>query len=179
MNRSSIIETLVGFIVLVVAGGFAAYAYGRGDFEITQGGYRVNGNFGRVDGVGVGADVRIAGVKVGSVARQSLDPETYEAKVEMIINENVKIPTDSVAKVTMDGLLGGSYVAIEPGAEFEYMEAGGSFLYTQGSVDLISLATRAFLDNSAKQDDGGGGDSSGDGEGEEASDDNPFDLPDL
>lgn len=153
MSRSNIVETLIGVVIIAIAAGFLAYAYARGDIDAGKGGYHLTAKFGRVDGVSVGSDVRIAGVKIGSVVNQSLDPKTYLAKVDMVITAPVEIPADSVAKVTMDGLLGGAFVGIEPGAEEDYLKDGEEIVYTQGAVDLVSLATRAFIDSSATKDD--------------------------
>ncbi|MEL6363321.1 MAG: outer membrane lipid asymmetry maintenance protein MlaD [Pseudomonadota bacterium] len=142
--KHSLFETAVGALVLIVAGTFFFYGAQRSDLS-GGGGYTLSAKFGRIDGLAVGADVRLAGVKVGTVARQSLDTATYEAAVDMTINSGVPIPEDSVAKVTLDGLLGGAYVSIEPGGSDLYLEPGQSFSFTQGSVDLIGLASRAVL----------------------------------
>jgi len=157
--KHSLFETLVGVFVLAVAGGF--FYYGASKSDLSGGGYVVTANFGRIDGLSTGSDVRVAGVKIGSVARQSLDTETFEATVEFAIDRGVPLPDDSVAKVTLDGLLGGAYVSIEPGGSFDNLPTDGSAVITrtQGSVDLIGLASRAVLGGPGSDDGGDGGDS--------------------
>lgn len=144
MNRSAYIESVIGLIVLAVAGAFLYYAYGVSGATTGADSYRIGAVFGRVDGVTVGAEVRIAGVKVGAVSGNGLNVETYEADIELMINGDVPIPEDSVAKVVADGLLGGVHIAIEPGASEIMLEPGDKITITQGSVDLLGLAVQAF-----------------------------------
>jgi phospholipid/cholesterol/gamma-HCH transport system substrate-binding protein len=158
MSRGALFETVVGALVLVVAGAFLFYAYRASGAESERGGYRLNAVFGRVDGVTPGAEVRIAGVKVGAVSQTMVDPATYEARVSFTLARDVKVPEDSIAKVVSDGLIGGAHVAIEPGASETMIEDGGTIAITQGSVDLLSLAVEAFTSNAgAKDDENSGG----------------------
>lgn len=143
MNRSVIFETIVGLIVIVGAGLFAAYAYSVSD-NSAGGTYSVSAVFGRIDGVQVGTDVKIAGVKIGTVSENSLDVNTYEARVKLRIASNIAVPEDSVAKIVSDGVLGGAHISIEPGASEEALIEGDVITITQGSVDLLGLAVQAF-----------------------------------
>lgn len=150
MRGSGAFETIVGALVLVLAGvalllGYSASGKGR-----EQGAYRISAVFGRIDGVAEGAEVRIAGVDIGAVSARALDPLTYEARLEMRIDRSVKIPEDSIAKIVADGLLGGAFVSIEPGASEEFLAEGGVITQTQGSVDLLGLAVQAFTSNAGK-----------------------------
>lgn len=149
MSRAGLFETIVGVVVIAIAAAFLAYAYGVSGKSVGRDHYRVGAVFGRVDGVKVGAEVRIAGVKIGSVAANSLDPKTYEANVELAIDGEIDIPEDSVAKVVSDGLLGGAHIAIEPGAAEEMLREGDKITITQGSVDLLGLAVQAFTSQSS------------------------------
>lgn len=149
MNRSATFETIVGALVILVASVFLLYAYGESG-KSARSSYRLDAVFGRVDGVSSGAEVRIAGVKIGAVTGHALDPATYEAKVSLQIDKNVKIPEDSIAKVVSDGLLGGAYVSIEPGASDIMLSDGGAITQTQGSVDLLGLAVQAMTANAGK-----------------------------
>ena len=144
--KHSLFETLVGALVLALAGAFFVYGARTSDFS-AGGGYVVSANFGRIDGLAIGSDVRLAGVKIGSVSRQALNTETFEARVEFTIENGIPLPDDSVAKVTLDGLLGGAYLSIEPGGSFDNLPTDGTGVITrtQGSVDLIGLASRAVL----------------------------------
>lgn len=153
MSRAGFFETIVGALVIAVAAAFLAYAYGVSGKGVGRDHYQIGAVFGRVDGVTVGSEVRIAGVKVGSVAANSLDAMTYEANVELAIDRGVAIPQDSVAKVVSDGILGGAHIAIEPGAAEEMLVEGEKLTITQGSVDLLSLAVQAFTSGGGKGDD--------------------------
>ncbi len=152
MSKGSIFETIVGVGVIGVAGAFLYYAYGvsgRGDTART---YPLNAVFGRVDGVTVGSEVRIAGVKVGAVSMSALDPQTFEARVTLNIASSVKLPDDTSAKIVSDGVLGGAHVALEPGGSDAMLVAGDTISITQGSVDLLGLAMQAFSSSTAKPD---------------------------
>ena len=154
MSRAGIFETIIGVIVVAAAAAFLAYAYGASGKGVGRDQYVLSAVFGRVDGVTIGAEVRIAGVKVGSVSANSLDPRTYEANVEFAIDRNVAIPEDSIAKVMSDGLLGGAHIAIEPGASEDMLKAGDKITITQGSVDLLGLAVQNFTNQKAGKEDG-------------------------
>lgn len=149
--REQLVETLVGLVVLLIAGVFVAYAIetvgqgkGRDDYPLIA-------HFGSINGIDTGSDVRMAGVKVGVVSAISLDPKTFDARVDMSIHHGIPVPDDSTAKVTTDGLLGSAYIAIEPGGDDEMLQAGDEFDYTQGAVDLLTLLGQ-FAGQSAKDD---------------------------
>jgi phospholipid/cholesterol/gamma-HCH transport system substrate-binding protein len=135
-------ETVVGAVVLAVAGGFMLYAAQHTEFT-TGGAYEVTAVFRKADGLTTGGDVRISGVKVGSVRDVSLDPQSYEANVSLAITQGVQIPDDSSASVASDGLLGGAHVAIQPGGSEFMLEPGGEITITQGSVNIMDLIGRA------------------------------------
>jgi phospholipid/cholesterol/gamma-HCH transport system substrate-binding protein len=137
--REQALETVVGAGVVAAAAGFLFYAFTTAREASAAGGYNVVAAFERVDGVSVGSDVRLSGVKVGAVSSVNLDPKTYQAKVGLSVDRTVKIPVDSVAKISTDGLLGGAYVTIEPGSETDMLKSGAEFEYTRGSVDLLTL----------------------------------------
>ena len=132
-------ETGVGAIVLAAAAGFLIYALGHATTGSQAGGYELVGRFGDVGALATGADVRVAGVKVGAVSRIELDPKTFLAKVHFTIDKGVKLPADSTAKITSSGLLGGQLVAIAPGGAADDMKPGAEFQNTQGAVDLFGL----------------------------------------
>lgn len=150
MQKSGAFETIVGSLVIAVAAGFLVYAYGASGKGIERGAYKIAAVFGRIDGVAEGSEVRIAGVDIGSVSGRVLDPATYEARLEMRIDRSVKIPDDSIAKIVSDGILGGAFVSIEPGASEDFLTEGGTITQTQGSVDLLGLAVQAFTSNAGK-----------------------------
>lgn len=131
-------ETLIGTLVLAAAAGFMVYAAGTADVSV-RGGYPVVASFRKAEGITIGSDVRIAGVKVGSVAGMGLDPNTYHASVTMAIEPDVRIPEDSLAKIASAAVLGDSFVAIEPGASDLMLESGDEILHTQSSVNVGDL----------------------------------------
>ncbi len=137
--QNSIVETLIGAVVIAVAIVFLFFAYTSSGVGPISGGYNVTARFNRADGVNVGTDVRLSGIKVGTVSKLSLDPKSYNAVLTLALDNNVKLPDDSSVRITSDGLLGNQYLSIEPGGSMDMIKAGGQIEYTQGSVDLIGL----------------------------------------
>ena len=142
--QSNLVETLIGTLVVAVAAVFLFYGYTTSGTR-SSAGYRVDAAFSSVDGLATGADVRLSGIKIGTVVRQSLDPETYQAVVTLDIAPSVKLPDDSSAKITSEGLLGGSYISVTPGGSEELLADGSEIMFTQGSVDLMSLIGQAVF----------------------------------
>ena len=147
---SNAAETLIGAAVLAAAGGFLVYAANTADLRGGGSGYEVVAKFRKAEGVGIGGDVRIAGVKVGSISAMSLDPATYQAQVTMVVEPSIKVPEDSSAKITSSSLLGDSYIAIDPGASDEMLEAGGEIQNTQSSVSFGDMIAK-FIHGDAGQ----------------------------
>ena len=136
--RGTLVETLIGAVVLLVGGWFLYFAFS--DTDLGSDGYVISARFERIDGIDVGSEVRISGINVGRVTAQSLDPDTYTASVVMQIDDGIELPDDSFAKINMDGLLGGSYIALLPGASMEYLVDGEEMDEPgQGSIDLMGL----------------------------------------
>jgi phospholipid/cholesterol/gamma-HCH transport system substrate-binding protein len=134
----NILETLTGAAVLAVAGAFLYYAYSTSNIRNVQG-YELIASFSSVAGVSPGSDVRIGGIKIGSIASMTLDPKTYHAVLHLQIRDDVAVPADSSAAIVSDGLLGSKYVKIEPGAEERSLKSGQAIPYTQSSVNLEEL----------------------------------------
>ena len=142
--QSNLVETLIGTLVVAVAAVFLFYGYSASGMRSSSG-YQVQAAFTAVDGLANGADVRMSGIKIGTVVRQSLDPDTYQALVTLDIASDVKLPDDSSAKITSEGLLGGSYISVTPGGSEDMLAGGGEIMFTQGSVDLMSLIGQAVF----------------------------------
>lgn len=142
--KDNLVETLVGAAVLVIAGLFVLYGYSVTESDSADG-YVLSAQFDRVDGLTVGSDVRMSGIKVGTVTGLQLDPESYYANAEFVISGDVSLPEDTSAKITSEGLLGGNYVSLSPGGSEDTLGAGDEILYTQGSVDLIGLVSQALF----------------------------------
>lgn len=139
---SNAAETLIGALVLAVAGGFLVYAANTADVSVGGGGYALKAEFRKAEGLNVGGDVQISGVKVGSITSIALNPTTYRASVSLSIRDEIKVPEDSLAKIVSEGLLGGNFVTIDPGASDFMLEDGAEFEHTQGSINLIDLVMK-------------------------------------
>lgn len=136
--KRSVIETILGAIVLFVAGFFLIFSYNTANVKKVEG-YEIVANFSGIGGLGVGDDVQISGVKIGNVARIELDQKTYLAKVVMTVKSGIEIPDDTAALISSSSLLGGKYMSLEPGGS-EYMLAdGGVIQYTQAPQNLEQL----------------------------------------
>jgi len=134
-------EIIAGFGVVALAIGFMAYA-GFGRLGGGDGRYPLTASFRAADGISVGTDVRLAGVKVGTVSSMALNPQTYFADVEFMIDRKVQLSSDSAALVSSEGLLGGNFIELIPGGMDDILPAGGQIEDTQGSVSLITLLLR-------------------------------------
>ena len=133
-------EALAGLAIVVVSILFVLLAWQRtGGGWGGSDGMRVTALFPSANGIAVGTDVRIAGLKVGEVAAQRLDPQSFQAEVTLALREGLKIPADSSAAIQTEGLLGGSHVALLPGGAAEPMKNGDTIIETQGAVDMMSL----------------------------------------
>ncbi len=139
MISRNMVETLVGAIVLGIAIIFAVFLWKFSDIGFGAGQYTVDAKFRSAEGITVGTDVRLAGVKIGSVSNLSLDPQTFQAIARLSIKPEYQMPDDSAAIISSEGLLGGSFVEILPGGSYELMEDGSEFSETQGAVSFISL----------------------------------------
>lgn len=138
MARGQWAETGMGAVVLAAAAAFFAYALSQQTSRSGHG-YPVTARFGEVGALASGADVRLAGVKIGTVASIALDPKTFLAETRLDIDPTIKLPSDSTAKITADGLLGGSHVVITPGGAADNLKPGSEIQNTQGAVDLFGL----------------------------------------
>ena len=141
MPQNNIAESLIGAAVVAVALVIAALAYYRTGAGGPSG-YEVNARLAKVDGLAVGTDVRLAGIKVGTVSDLTLDPQTYLVTVHMNIRTDVKLPVDSSVLVTQAGFLGGQYLSITPGGDDKMMAGGAFFENAQGSIDVMNLVSR-------------------------------------
>jgi phospholipid/cholesterol/gamma-HCH transport system substrate-binding protein len=135
---SNLVESLIGALVLLIAGWFLIFAYERTDGAVT-GGYELSARFDQIDGIGVGSDVRLAGIKVGAVTASQLDTRTFQAVIRFSVDRGIDLPVDTAAAVTQEGLLGGKYLSLLPGGMEEVLADGDEIEETQDSVDLISL----------------------------------------
>lgn len=132
-------EVLVGGAVLAVAIGFLAYAAQVTGVSTGSASYSLTASFRSLEGVNVGTDVRLAGVKIGSVNSVTLNPETYRADTVISVVNDIQIPDDSAITIASEGLLGGNFVEIVPGGSPFMYEQGAEIEDTQSAVSLVSL----------------------------------------
>ncbi len=138
--RESLFETLIGIIVVAVAGTFLFFSLQqRSSAAPAANTYSLTARFNRVDGISTGSDVRLAGVKIGTVQKIDLDPKTYKAVVSFTVPKTVQVPDDTTAQIMSDGLLGGAYLGLMVGGSFDYLPEGGMVEFTRGSVDLLTV----------------------------------------
>jgi phospholipid/cholesterol/gamma-HCH transport system substrate-binding protein len=131
-------EVLTGAAVLLVAAGFLAFAVAHSGRTAALG-YKLHASFDHIDGLNPGADVRIAGVKVGSVLDMRVDPKTFLAEVTLSVNDQIHLPKDTAAEVTSESLLGGKFLNLSPGGDPEDLAPGATITITQSSVSLEQL----------------------------------------
>jgi len=153
MNRNPV-EAIIGAVVLVVAALVLVFAYTSASLRPVEG-YDVFAKFDRIDGLHVGTDVRISGIKVGTVVDLSLEPASFLAVATLSIRDSVKLPLDTVAQISSEGLLGGKFMALVPGGDVETIKPGGEISYTQSPVNLEDLIGQLIFSQGGGKDGGG------------------------
>lgn len=149
--RQNILETFMGGIVLILAAALLIFAYTSSKSSTVKG-YPITAKFDRIDGLVAGTDVKMSGIKIGSISKVVLDPQTYLAVVTMTINPSVKLPEDTVAEVSSEGLLGGKFMALVPGGADKMLAPNGEIQYTQSSVNLESLIGKLMFGKDSDKD---------------------------
>lgn len=140
----NVTEAAIGFLVLLVAGAFLYYLLEFRQTTDVGDTYEVSALFLSAEGISVGSEVRMAGIKVGDVATMEMDMDTYRARVMMNIDNQYPIPDDSFVTVAPESLLGGYFLNIAPGGSLFDVEPGGVLDNTQGYVSLLSILSLAF-----------------------------------
>lgn len=129
------VETILGFCVLIFTGVFLFFALSRVDIKNVDG-YPITANFSKIGGLEVGSDVRISGIKVGSVLATKLNPQTYTADVILSISPSVKLPIDTVAGIADVGIMGDKYVRLEPGKSQAVLKTNDRIAQTKSYKSL-------------------------------------------
>ena len=133
------VEIVTGGLVLAVAVGFVIYAGQATGFSRSPDSYPLKASFRSVEGVALGSDVRLAGVKIGSITAMDLNPATFFADATISVKQGILLPEDSAILISSEGLLGGNFIEILPGGSPVNLEPGAEIEDTQGAVSLISL----------------------------------------
>ena len=136
--RKKPVETIMGLVVLVVALLFLIFAYRVSDLQVVKG-YTLSADFMKVGGLSIGSDVRINGIKVGTVTAQKLNNEDYTVRVTFSISGDVQLPKDSTVAIVGDGLMGDKFVKIEPGKDKELLSDGDMFARTKDFKTLEDM----------------------------------------
>jgi phospholipid/cholesterol/gamma-HCH transport system substrate-binding protein len=136
---NNIAEAVIGAVVVASAVVFALYAGRTSGSGVGRDSYSLLANFRSVEGISLGTDVRLAGIKVGSVTGLELDPDDYQVKANFTVRKDLHIPDDSDVKIGSEGLLGGSFLELTPGASEYMLEPGDEVVNTQSSVSLLNL----------------------------------------
>jgi phospholipid/cholesterol/gamma-HCH transport system substrate-binding protein len=143
MTRNTI-ETVMGAVVLIVAGVFLWMAYAVTNIQSSDG-LILKAEFGAIGGLNIGDDVRISGIKVGKVIDTTLNPKTYGATVMIAVDERISLPVDSAARIASSSLLGGNHVDILPGFEEDFLQSGAVIFDTRDPVNLTDLLGKAVF----------------------------------
>ena len=141
--KENVLEILVGSIVIVFA--FAFVIFTLSNIGLQKKGNFINAEFGNIGGLKIGDDVVIAGIVVGEVSSNTLNNDTYLAKVKLNLNNNIDIPDDSVAKISSASLLGGQYIEIIPGASDVMLKEEETLYNTRDPVSLTDLLGQAVF----------------------------------
>ncbi|WP_341754463.1 outer membrane lipid asymmetry maintenance protein MlaD [Candidatus Tisiphia endosymbiont of Dioctria rufipes] len=137
--KQNVIETLVGFIVILVALGFFVFAYKIGNSSKVESGYILKANFQNAEGIVQGSSVMLAGIKIGSVTNITLDKTSFFALLTISINNDIKLPKDTSIAIVTSGILGSRYISVTPGSSEENLAGGDQIKYTQSAVNIESL----------------------------------------
>jgi phospholipid/cholesterol/gamma-HCH transport system substrate-binding protein len=143
-------ETIIGLIVIFVSIYFAAFSFNKSNTK-EDSGYNLKIFFDRVDGLSIGSDVKISGLKVGTVTDAKINEKTYQAEIEISLKDSVKIPADSTAEIISAGLLGDKYIALVPGGDEKYLKKGDKIKFSQSSVSIESLIGKFMFSNDDKE----------------------------
>ncbi len=150
-----VVEAAVGAAIIAVAALTVVFAYRSSGITVVAG-YTLTARFEHVEGIRVGSDVRLSGIKIGTVVAEALEPGTYFAVLTLSIDKDVKLPTDTSAKIVTEGLLGNKYVDLQPGAEEKLLGPGGRITHTQSAINLEDLLSRYIFQKSEGRTEAGG-----------------------
>lgn len=148
--KQGIIETLVGFFVIIIAIAFFVFAYNLSNLSKVRNGYSILAKFQNIDGISEGSDVKLAGIKVGHVESLTLEHDTYYAEVNLFIENGIEVPVDSRAIVSTNGLLGGKYIRISPGGAENNLGNGGKIKFTQSALNIEDLIGKLIYSITSK-----------------------------
>lgn len=131
-------EIIVGIFVLIGITCLGYLAIRLGKLEVLgNSGYNVYADFPSVAGLKVGDPVEIAGVRIGRV--ESIGLADDRARLNLRVNDHVKLQEDVIASVRSRGLIGDKFILISPGASDKTIPAGGKIRETDSPPDITDL----------------------------------------
>jgi len=135
---NNLLEVTIGAVILAFAIFFSSVLLDSEEKTSVET-YHVYAEFGNINGVVKGTDVKISGIKIGHVVAKVLDVETYRAKTQIQIENKIKLPIDSIIKIKNSGLLGEKYLEIVPGIEDKILEEGQEINFTQDAFSIEDM----------------------------------------
>ncbi len=148
-KNSNYFDFIVGTFVILCAGLFFLNSFKSTKIN-SNGGYYLTAKFENINGINSGSDVKMAGVKIGTVTEQFIDEKTYRATLKFTINNKIKLSSDSSAKIASDGLLGSKFLEINPGSQDDFLAEGDELVFTQSSVNFEDLLARFMFSDKKK-----------------------------
>jgi phospholipid/cholesterol/gamma-HCH transport system substrate-binding protein len=143
MDKNKNLETIVGAGVIVFCIILITFVYSKGFLNSSTGDvYILNASFDRVDGINIGSEVSVSGVKVGEVRSKKLDNTNYSAILQISLQKDLLLPIDTSAEIVSSSLMGDKYIALVPGAETEFFKDGDVIEFTQSSISIEGLITK-------------------------------------
>ena len=143
MGKNRNLETIVGAGVMIFSIILIMFVYSKGFFNSNRGDiYILTASFDRVDGINIGSEVAVSGVKVGEVRSKKLDNTNYNAIIQISLHKDVQLPIDTSAEIVSASLMGDKYIALVPGAETEFLKDGDVIEFTQSSISIEGLITK-------------------------------------
>ncbi len=150
MKRTNYFEIIIGTFVLLCAGLFLYNSMKSAKIK-TVNGYSLIAKFDDASGIEAGSDVKISGVKIGTVEDYFLDETNYRAVLKFQVGSNVKLSSDSSAKIVSSGLLGEKYLELSPGADDSFLSDGDEISFTQSSVNIEELLSKFIFGSTSKK----------------------------
>jgi phospholipid/cholesterol/gamma-HCH transport system substrate-binding protein len=146
--KGNVLEAVIGAVVLIIAGFFMFFAYTTSGEKINNG-YMLLAYFDNVGGLAAGADVKVNGIKVGIVKSLSID-NNYQARAELLVKNDIRIPVDTTASVTTDGIMGNKFIALSPGFEKTMLKDGEEIESTRSAINLENLVDKFLIGTATK-----------------------------
>ena len=148
-KNNNYFDFIIGTFVILCAGLFFLNSFKSTKVSDSDG-YFLIAKFDNINGISGGSDVKISGVKIGTVIDQFIDEKTFRATIKFSINDKIKLPSDSSAKIVSDGLLGSKFLEINPGSQEDLLNEGDELIFTQSSVNFEDLLARFMFSDKKK-----------------------------